>query len=138
MADEQEPRPFDDHGYAIFWHKTRRPLKAAKVDGKDVNWTIVICSSAAPSVTLQAGGSSDDNVVFAKWEQGMGQRFYPVPARYQGDSSIFVQLTLSEGDGQTEAGIGYQGHCVKAIHMDNGNENHQVDKDDSDDGCACR
>src|ERR1700722_14933317 len=102
-----------------------------------MNWYVVICSSAANSVTLRAGGGSGDAVDFATWTQGQGQKVFPIPDRFQGESSIWVQLTISPEGRQTEACVGYQGKAKKAFHMNGGPENHQIDKDDSEDGCAC-
>jgi hypothetical protein len=103
-----------------------------------VHWYMGICSSAAVSVTLQAGPSSDDNVVFATWHPGDGQKRFALPDRVQSLDSVFVQITLPDGKWQTEACVGYDGYAKQAFHMDHGNENHQISKGDSDDGCACR
>jgi hypothetical protein len=126
--------------------KKGRPLslpviakKGRKKIAEGSNWYIVICSSAADSVTLQAGASKDDNSVYAQWKQGEGTRGYPIPDRYQGLDSIYVQLTIPDSGGQTEACVGYQGYAKKAIHMNSGGEeDHQVSKDDSENDCACR
>ena len=111
------------------------PLHSATKDPA-VHWYIVICASAASSITLQAGASDNDNVVFDTWNQGDGQKVFAVPAQYQGCDQIYVQLNLNS-DGQTEAAVGYDGWCKKAFHMHHDNEHHDISKDDNDDGAAC-
>jgi hypothetical protein len=103
-----------------------------------VHWYVVICSSAAATVTLQAGPNSGNNVVFAQWHQGDEQKGFALPDPDQGLGSVFVQLTLPPGNHQTEACVGHDGFAKKAYHMNNGNENHQISWNDNDDGCACQ
>jgi len=107
-------------------------------NSKPYNWYVVVCSSRAQHVILQAGGSDNDNTVFAKWHQKDGQRRFPLPGWLQSRTKVYVRMSIPEGKWQTEACVGYDGYAKKAFRFDKNNENHDVSMDDNDNGCACR
>lgn len=109
-----------------------------KSKSKAYNWYVVVCSSRADQVILQAGGSDDDTVVFAKWRQKDGQRRFPLPDWLQARTKVYVRMSIPEGTWQTEACVGYEGYAKRALRFDRGNGNDNVSIDDYDDGCACR
>ena len=102
------------------------------------NWYVVVCSSRAKNVVLQAGGNENDNTVFAKWHQRDGQKRFPLPDWLQSRTKVYVQMSIPEGKWQTEACVGYNGYAKKAFRFDKNNENNNVSMDDNDDSCACR
>lgn len=101
-------------------------------------WYVVVCSSRAKNVVLQAGGSDNDSTVFAKWYQKDGQKRFPLPDWLQTRTKVYVRLSVPEGKWQTEACVGYNGYAKKAFRFDKNNENNNVSIDDNDDSCACR
>ena len=109
-----------------------------RATSKSYNWYVVVCSSRADHVVLQAGGSDNDNVVFAKWHQKDGQRRFPLPDWLQARTKVYVRMSIPEGKWQTEACVGYDGYAKKAFRFDKNNENHNVSMDDNDNSCACR
>jgi hypothetical protein len=113
-----------------------RPTPKSK--SKPSNWYVVVCSSRADQVILQAGGSDDDTVVFAKWHQKDGQKRFVLPDWLQARTKVFVRMSIPEGTWQTEACVGYEGYAKRALRFDRGNGNDNVSMEDYDDGCACR
>jgi hypothetical protein len=103
-----------------------------------VHWYIVVCSSAADVVSLQVGTTKDDMIVMKGWKQGEGQKAIAIPDKYQVNNSIYVQLTNSPADRQTEACVGWNGGAKKAIHFREVNWNGQVWYSDWANDCACR
>ena len=115
------------------------PSRGKKRGMHSERWEIIICSSAAETVTIQAGSSSDDNVVFAQWKQGDGQKSFEVPKEYRDLDTIFVQLTVPDSGGRTEACVFHRGDPKQAFHMSKGGEeHHDISKDDSESDCACK
>jgi len=102
------------------------------------SWYVVVCSSRAENVVLQAGGNDNDNSVFAKWYQKNGQKRFPLPDWLQARTKVYVRMSIPEGKWQTEACVGYNGYAKKAFRFDKNNENHNVSMDDNDNSCACR
>jgi len=102
------------------------------------HWYVVVCSSRADEVVLQAGGSEDDNAVFAKWHQRDGQKRFPLPSGIQARTKVYVRMSIPDGKFQTEACVGYDGYAKKAFRFDNKNQNNKVSMDDNDSSCACR
>jgi hypothetical protein len=102
------------------------------------HWYIVVCSSRAKEVVLQAGGNDNDNSVFATWHQKDGQKRFPLPGWLQSRTKVYVRMSIPEGKWQTEACVGYNGYAKKAFRFDKDNDNNNVSMDDYDDGCACR
>jgi hypothetical protein len=111
---------------------------APKPKGKVYNWYVVVCSSRAEQVILQAGGNEDDSVVIAKWRQKDGQKRFPLPDWLQARTKVFVRMSIPDGTWQTEGCVGYDGYAKRALRFDRGNGNDNVSMDDYDDGCACR
>jgi hypothetical protein len=101
-------------------------------------WYVVVCSSRAENIVLQAGGNDNDNSVFAKWNQKNGQKRFPLPEWLQARTKVYVRMSIPEGKWQTEACVGYNGYAKKAFRFDKNNENHNVSMDDNDNSCACR
>lgn len=102
------------------------------------NWYVVVCSSRAEYVVLQAGENDNDNTVSAKWYQKDGQKRFILPDRLQSRTKVSVRMSIPEGKWQTEACVGYNGYAKKAFRFDKNNENNDVSMDDNDDSCACR
>jgi len=113
---------------------SRPTAKSSRSD----NWYVVVCSSRAENVVLQAGGNDNDNTVFAKWYQKSGQKRFPLPDWLQGRTKVYLRMSIPEGKWQTEACVGYNGYAKKAFRFDKNNENHNVSMDDNDNSCACR
>jgi hypothetical protein len=112
--------------------------KPATKPQKNYNWYVVVCSSRAESVVLQAGSSDNDNSVFAKWSQHDGQRRFPLPGWLQARTKVYVRMSIPEGKWQTEACVGYNGYAKQAFRFDSNNESHNISFEDNDNGCACR
>jgi len=110
----------------------------AKKSTAKFHWYVVVCSSRAEHVDLQAGGNDNDNAVFGTWQQGDGQKRYPLPEGLQARTKVYVQLAIPDGKWQTEACVGHDGYAKKAFRFDSHKENHNVSYDESDSGCACR
>jgi hypothetical protein len=102
------------------------------------NWYVVVCSSRAEYVVLQAGENDNDTTVSAKWYQKDGQKRFILPDRLQSRTKVYVRMSIPEGKWQTEACVGYNGYAKKAFRFDKNNENNNVSMDDNDDSCACR
>jgi hypothetical protein len=109
-----------------------------KPKNKPYSWYLVVCTSRANQVVLQAGSNKDDNVVFAKWHQGDGQRRFPLPGWLQARTQVHVGLSIPDGRWQTEACVGYEGYAKRSFRFDTSNDNDVVSMDDNDNGCACR
>ena len=114
----------------------RAPLSMPS--SKSHHWYVVVCSSRADQVVLQAGGGEDDNAVFAKWRQKDGQKRFPLPNELQARTKVYVRMSIPEGKWQTEACVGYDGYAKKAFRFDNKNQNNKISMEDNDTGCACR
>lgn len=111
----------------------------AKPGGKkSSHWYVVVCSSRADNVILQAGGTDNDNAVFATWHQKDGQKRFTLPEPLQARTKVYVRMSVPDGKWQTEACVGYDGYAKKAFRFDGKNENHNVSMDDYDNSCACR
>ena len=113
-------------------------LAKPKAKNTKSDWYVVVCSSRAESVVLQAGGSDNDNAVFAKWHQKDGQKRFTLPDLLQARTKVYVRMSIPEGKWQTEACVGYNGYAKKAFRFDKNNENQNISMDDNDNSCACR
>lgn len=105
---------------------------------KSGHWYVVVCSSRAENVVLQAGGTENDNSVFATWHQGDGQKRFPLPEALQLRTKLYVRMSVPDGKWQTEACVGHDGYAKEAFRFDKKSEDHTVSMDDNDNGCACR
>lgn len=111
---------------------------AAPVEAKSaVRWSVVVCSSRANSVTLQAGPSKDDSGTFATWKETSAQRIYDLPTRVQNLTSVYLQAIGSETN-SVELCVLFDGKPKKRVSFEDGNEDHTIkSSDDNDDDCRC-
>ena len=100
-------------------------------------WTVVVCSSRASEITLQAGPNKFDNQTFATWRASGGQRIYELPARVQNLSEIYFQAIVSDAN-PVELCVLHDGRPKKRVAFDEGSEDHEISaSDDDDNDCRC-
>lgn len=100
-------------------------------------WSVVVCSSRANSVTLQAGPSKDDSATFATWKETSAQRIYDLPLRVQNLTSVYFQAIGSETN-PVELCVLFDGKPKKRVSFEDGSEDHTIKSSDgNDDDCRC-
>jgi hypothetical protein len=108
---------------------------SAHAQAKKRGWWIRVSTSKteASTISFQIGTSKKDSRNWRTWKSGQRAEF-DVPADFRNVSRLYVRATSDPHDKRARFCVFYRDHGVEHFEF-NGDEDHNMKPDDSDDDC---